>query len=50
MSGDLPNEMTCIEVPVPGEPEALQPALRPVPTPGAGEILIEVAAAGVNRP
>ncbi|MBT6858409.1 MAG: NAD(P)H-quinone oxidoreductase [Rhodospirillaceae bacterium] len=42
--------MTCIEVPVPGEPEALQPALRPVPTPGAGEILIEVAAAGVNRP
>ncbi|MBT3883437.1 MAG: NAD(P)H-quinone oxidoreductase [Rhodospirillaceae bacterium] len=42
--------MTCIEVPVPGEPEALQPALRPVPTPGAGEILIEVAATGVNRP
>lgn len=50
MSGDLPELMTCIEVPEPGEPEALQPGQRPVPTPGAGEILIEVAAAGVNRP
>ena len=51
MSSDLPKEMNCIEIPEPGpEPEALQLGARPVPTPGAGEILIEVAAAGVNRP
>jgi NADPH2:quinone reductase len=51
MTGDLPKEMNCIEIPEPGpEPEALQLARRPVPEPGAGEILIEVAAAGVNRP
>ena len=51
MSAGLPDTMNCIEVPEPGpDPEALQPAVRPVPVPGPGEILIEVAAAGVNRP
>ncbi len=46
----LPNSMTAIEIAAPGGPEALRPASRPVPRPGAGEVLIEVAAAGVNRP
>ena len=34
----------------PGGPEVLVPATRPVPNPGPGEVLIKVAAAGVNRP
>ncbi|GAA4332999.1 NAD(P)H-quinone oxidoreductase [Pigmentiphaga soli] len=38
-----------IEVPAPGGPEALTLAWRPVPRPGAGELLIRVHAAGVNR-
>jgi putative PIG3 family NAD(P)H quinone oxidoreductase len=42
--------MTAVEAPEPGGPEALRLVERPVPTPGAGEVLIEVAAAGVNRP
>ncbi len=42
--------MTCIEVAQPGGPEALQPAERPVPEPGPGEVLVRVRAAGVNRP
>ena len=42
--------MTAIEAPEPGEPEALKLVERPVPKPAAGEVLIEVAAAGVNRP
>lgn len=47
----LPATMTCIEIPKPGpECEALVTGTRPVPSPGAGEILIQVAAAGVNRP
>ncbi len=46
----LPAQMTAIAIPVPGGPEALIPEQRPVPTPDAGEILIKVAAAGVNRP
>src|SRR6185503_4467925 len=33
-----------------GEPDVLQLVRRPVPGPKAGEVLIEVAAAGVNRP
>ena len=36
--------------PRPGGPEVLQLVRRPVPRPGAGEVLIRVAAAGVNRP
>lgn len=42
--------MRCIEITKPGGPEVLVPSSRPAPEPGLGEILIEVAAAGVNRP
>jgi NADPH2:quinone reductase len=42
--------MRAIEISTPGAPEVLRPVLRPVPLPAAGEVLIEVAAAGVNRP
>lgn len=46
----VPVEMTAIAISAPGGPEVLQPVTRPVPQPGAGEVLIRVAAAGVNRP
>ena len=46
----LPSRMTAIAIPAPGGPEVLVPEERPVPQPGAGEILVKVAAAGVNRP
>jgi NADPH2:quinone reductase len=46
----LPTSMTAIGIKAPGGPEVLVPEKRPVPTPGAGEILVQVAAAGVNRP
>ena len=46
----LPATMTCVEIRKPGGPEALVPATRPVPQPAAGELLIKVAASGVNRP
>ena len=42
--------MRCIEIRTPGGPEQLQPATRPLPVPRAGEVLIAVAFAGVNRP
>jgi NADPH2:quinone reductase len=42
--------MRAIEISTPGAPEVLRPGPRPVPAPGPGEVLIEVAAAGVNRP
>jgi NADPH2:quinone reductase len=42
--------MRAVEVSTPGGPEVLKPVERPVPTPKAHEILIKVAAAGVNRP
>lgn len=50
MTGPLPETMTAIEIARPGGPEVLRPATRPVPRPGPGEVLIRVAAAGVNRP
>lgn len=46
----LPAEMTVIAIREPGGPEVLVPETRPVPRPGPGEVLIRVAAAGVNRP
>ncbi len=46
----LPATMTAIEITEPGGPEVLRPATRPMPLPGAGEVLIQVAAAGINRP
>ena len=42
--------MICIEITEPGGPEVLRPVERPDPEPGSGEVLIRVAAAGVNRP
>jgi NADPH2:quinone reductase len=42
--------MQVIEIPHPGGPEVLRVATRPVPQPKPGEVLIRVAAAGVNRP
>ncbi len=46
----LPETMTAIEISEPGGPEVLLPVSRPTPHPAEGEILIRVAAAGVNRP
>lgn len=46
----LPEHMTAIAISKPGGPEVLVPEQRPVPKPGPNEILIKVAAAGVNRP
>ena len=46
----LPAQMTVIGISKPGGPEVLLPESRAVPAPGPGEILIQVAAAGVNRP
>jgi NADPH2:quinone reductase len=42
--------MTAIGIRAPGAPDVLEPQQRPVPKPGAGEILVKVLAAGVNRP
>ncbi len=46
----VPAEMTVVEIAAPGGPEQLKAAKRPVPQPGPGEVLVRVAAAGVNRP
>jgi putative PIG3 family NAD(P)H quinone oxidoreductase len=46
----LPGTITAIEIATPGGPEGLRAVERPMPKPGAGEVLIQVAAAGVNRP
>jgi NADPH:quinone reductase len=43
-------EMIVIAIRAPGGPEVLVPEQRPVPQPGDGEVLVKVAAAGVNRP
>ncbi len=48
--GTVPETMVAIDPAEPGGPEVLQPVERPVPKPGAGEVLIAVEAAGVNRP
>src|SRR5882672_7028094 len=46
----LPSQMTYIKIRAPGGPDMLVPEQRPAPQPGAGEVLVKVAAAGVNRP
>ena len=46
----LPDTMTCIEITEPGGPDVLATTPRPVPTPGPGDVLIRIQAAGVNRP
>ena len=46
----LPDSQTSIEITQPGGPEVLKPALRAMPQPGDNQLLIQVAAAGINRP
>jgi NADPH2:quinone reductase len=46
----LPAQMTAIAIRAPGGPEMLVPEERPLPRPGEGEVLVKVAATGVNRP
>jgi NADPH:quinone reductase len=46
----IPETMTAIEISEPGGPEVLKPKLLPSPRPGRGQMLVKVAAAGVNRP
>ena len=47
---NVPVRMTAIVIRAPGGPEMLVPEERPVPQPAQGEMLVKVAAAGVNRP
>lgn len=49
-SAPVPREMVAIDPDGSGGPELLRPVRRPVPSPGPGEVLIAVAAAGLNRP
>src|SRR5499427_9800309 len=46
----LPKSMTCIAIREPGGPEVLVATSAPVPSPGEGQILVKVIAAGVSRP
>jgi len=46
----IPSQMTVVGISKPGGPEVLLPETRAVPKPAPGEILVKVAAAGVNRP
>jgi NADPH2:quinone reductase len=46
----MTETMTAIFAVEPGGPDVLQPRQIPVPTPASGEVLIRVAAAGINRP
>ena len=46
----LPKNMTAIKISKPGGPEVLVPTVIPVPKPNKGEVLVKIAAAGVNRP
>ena len=50
MAPTLPKTMKVVEIREPGGPDVLVPAERPRPEAGPGELLIQVAAAGVNRP
>ena len=47
---NIPATMRAVEISKPGGPEVLVAAERPAPAPKANEILVKVAAAGVNRP
>ncbi len=49
-AGAPSQTMTAIAITAPGGPEVLVPETRPVPRPGEGQLLLRVAAAGVNRP
>lgn len=46
----MTQTMRAIEITQPGGPDVLQVTERPVPMPGAGEVVIRIAYAGVNRP
>ena len=46
----VPARMIAIAIREPGKPEVLVPQERDTPVPKAGEVLVKVAAAGVNRP
>ncbi|HJU32583.1 MAG TPA: NAD(P)H-quinone oxidoreductase [Hyphomicrobiaceae bacterium] len=46
----VPETMTAVEITAPGGPDVLKPKTLPTPRPGAGQILVKVVAAGVNRP
>jgi len=50
MSEIIPDVMRVVEIAAPGGPEQLRLASRPTPKPAKGEVLVKVAAAGVNRP
>jgi putative PIG3 family NAD(P)H quinone oxidoreductase len=50
VSENLPADMMAIEISMAGKPDVLRPVRRPLPAPTKGEVLIRVAAAGVNRP
>jgi NADPH2:quinone reductase len=50
MSLSIPDKMQAIEIAQPGAPDVLRTTSRPVPDPAPGEVLIQVSAAGVNRP
>lgn len=45
----IPETMRAVEIAEPGPPDVLRPATRPTPRPGSGEVLVRVAAAGINR-
>lgn len=47
---DPPTDMSAVEIVAPGGPEQLKLGRRPTPRAGEGEVLVRVAAAGVNRP
>jgi putative PIG3 family NAD(P)H quinone oxidoreductase len=47
---EMPDTMAAVEITTPGGPEVLKPTRRQVPKPQPGEVLVEVHAAGVNRP
>ena len=46
----IPEKMAAVEIAFAGGPDALKPTQVRTPYPGEGEVLIKVAAAGVNRP
>src|SRR5438477_3479298 len=47
---NLPQTMTAVAISAPGGPDVLKATEMPTPKPGAGQVLVKVAAAGVNRP
>ena len=50
MMETMTGTMTAVEISAPGGPEVLRAVTRPIPAPGAGEVLIRLRWAGVNRP